>query len=163
MERAFSKRRRAIEEAAEVHGYSTPKGIELATLYTRRPERDAKLAELIKHWQREAKALGFELGRRRDDMRTTSRGLSVVREHLLGGASPRPRFRRRQPQQLLPSQPSTRPPPSSVLVSAGSCAPWINRPPCLASGSTPVPAVRAGLIGSPEANWIAASHANDGL
>jgi conjugative relaxase-like TrwC/TraI family protein len=61
VERAFSKRRQAIEEAARIHGYSTPKG-ELATLRTRRPKRDARLGDLIKHWQAEAKALGFELG-----------------------------------------------------------------------------------------------------
>ncbi|WP_315803023.1 relaxase domain-containing protein [Bradyrhizobium sp. SZCCHNS3002] len=30
IERAFSKRRQAIEEAARAHGYSTPKGMELA-------------------------------------------------------------------------------------------------------------------------------------
>jgi TrwC relaxase len=68
VERAFSKRRQAIEEAARIHGYSTPKGMELATLRTRRPERDARLGDLIKHWQVEAKALGFELGlsRRQD-------------------------------------------------------------------------------------------------
>ena len=65
VERAFSKRREAIEEAARIHGYSTPKGMELATLRTRRPKRDARLGDLIKHWQAEAKALGFELGQSR--------------------------------------------------------------------------------------------------
>jgi conjugative relaxase-like TrwC/TraI family protein len=69
VERAFSKRRLAIEEAARVHGYSTPKGLELATLRTR-PKRDAKLGDLIKHWQAEAKALGFELGQSRQHTRT---------------------------------------------------------------------------------------------
>jgi conjugative relaxase-like TrwC/TraI family protein len=62
VEWAFSKRRQAIEEAARTHGYSTPKGMELAALRTRRPKRDAKLSELTKHWRDEAKALGFELG-----------------------------------------------------------------------------------------------------
>ena len=38
VERAFSKRRQAIEETARIHGYSTPKGMELATLRTRRPK-----------------------------------------------------------------------------------------------------------------------------
>jgi conjugative relaxase-like TrwC/TraI family protein len=65
VERAFSKRRQAIEEAARIHGYSTPKGMELATLRTRRPKQDARLGDLIKHWQAEAKALGFELGQSR--------------------------------------------------------------------------------------------------
>ncbi|WP_407154792.1 MobF family relaxase [Bradyrhizobium sp. STM 3557] len=72
VERAFSKRRQAIEKAAQVHGYSTPKEMELATLRTRRPKRDAKLGELINHWQAEAKALGFELSRSRDHMRMIS-------------------------------------------------------------------------------------------
>jgi conjugative relaxase-like TrwC/TraI family protein len=72
VERAFSKRRQAIEEAAQVHGYSTSKGMELASLRTRRRKRDAKLGELIKQWQAEAKALGFELSRRRDHIRTIS-------------------------------------------------------------------------------------------
>jgi conjugative relaxase-like TrwC/TraI family protein len=72
VEWAFSKRRQAIEEAARVHGYSTPKGMELATLRTRRPKRDARLSDLIKHWQAEAKALGFELGRSRQRIRATA-------------------------------------------------------------------------------------------
>src|SRR6266700_2186209 len=70
VERAFSKRRQAIEEAARIHGYSTAKGMELATLRTRRPKRDARLGDLIKHWQAEAKALGFELGQSRQHVQT---------------------------------------------------------------------------------------------
>ena len=73
VERAFSKRRQAIEEAAKVHGYTTPKGMELAALRTRRPKRDAKLGELTSHWQAEAKALGFDLGSSRDQANTSSR------------------------------------------------------------------------------------------
>src|SRR5215217_4301928 len=76
VERAFSKRRQAIEEAAKVHGYNTPKGMELATLRTRRPKRDAKLSELATHWQAEAKALGFDLGRSRDHMHASTSGRS---------------------------------------------------------------------------------------
>ncbi|WP_316173185.1 MobF family relaxase [Bradyrhizobium sp. SZCCHNRI2049] len=83
VERAFSKRRQAIEEAAKAHGYSTPKGMELATLRTRRPKRDAKLSELASNWQAEAKALGFDLGRSRDHMHTTTSGRSHV--ELAGG------------------------------------------------------------------------------
>src|SRR6266550_5983596 len=78
-ERAFSKRRHAIEEAARIHGYSTPKGMELATLRTRRPKRDARIGDLVKHWQAEAKALGFELGQTRQRMRT--RAISNGRRH----------------------------------------------------------------------------------
>ncbi|WP_316193021.1 MobF family relaxase [Bradyrhizobium sp. SZCCHNRI1029] len=76
VERAFSKRRQAIEEAAKAHGYSTAKGMELATLRTRRPKRDAKLSELTNHWQAEAKALGFDLSRSRAHMHATSSGRS---------------------------------------------------------------------------------------
>ncbi|WP_316187721.1 MULTISPECIES: MobF family relaxase [unclassified Bradyrhizobium] len=83
IERAFSKRRQAIEEAAKAHGYSTPKGMELATLRTRRPKRDAKLSELANHWRAEAKALGFDLGRSRHHIHTTAGGRSHV--ELAGG------------------------------------------------------------------------------
>jgi hypothetical protein len=44
--------------------------MELATLPTRRPKRDARLGDLIKHWQAEAKALGFELGQSRQHVQT---------------------------------------------------------------------------------------------
>jgi conjugative relaxase-like TrwC/TraI family protein len=74
VERAFSKRRQAIEKAARIHGYSTPKGMELATLRTRRPKRDARIGDLIKHWQAEAKALGFELGQSRQHLRAVPGG-----------------------------------------------------------------------------------------
>ena len=63
VERAFSKRRQAIEEAARVHGYRTPRGMELATLRTRSTKRETKLDGLSRTWQAEAKALGFELNR----------------------------------------------------------------------------------------------------
>ena len=63
IERAFSKRRQAIEEAARAHGYKTPKGMELATLRTRRAKGETKLGILFKTWQAEARALGFELNR----------------------------------------------------------------------------------------------------
>jgi hypothetical protein len=76
IERAFSKRRQAIEQAAKVYGYNTAKGMELATLRTRRPKQEAKLGELISHWQAEAKALGFDLARSRDHMHATTSGRS---------------------------------------------------------------------------------------
>jgi conjugative relaxase-like TrwC/TraI family protein len=72
VERAFSKRRQAIEEAARIYGYNTPKGMELATLRTRRPKRDAKLGELTRHWQAEAKAIGFELQGSRQHTRSVA-------------------------------------------------------------------------------------------
>ncbi|WP_136661680.1 MobF family relaxase [Nitratireductor sp. XY-223] len=61
IERAFSKRRQVIEEAARTHGYDTAKGMELATLRTRRAKQDSKLNDLYRTWQAEAKALGFDL------------------------------------------------------------------------------------------------------
>ena len=39
-EQAFSKRRQAIMEAAQTHGYNTPKGMELAALRTRRAKEE---------------------------------------------------------------------------------------------------------------------------
>jgi hypothetical protein len=50
--------------------------MELAALRTRRPKRDAKLGELIDHWQAEAKALGFELSRSSEHIHTISCGRS---------------------------------------------------------------------------------------
>jgi conjugative relaxase-like TrwC/TraI family protein len=69
VERAFSKRRQAIEEAARAHGYKTAKGMELATLRTRRAKRDMRLEELFKTWEAEAKTMGFELNRDRQHAR----------------------------------------------------------------------------------------------
>jgi conjugative relaxase-like TrwC/TraI family protein len=63
VERAFSKRRQAIEEAARAHGYRTPRGMELATLRTRSTKRETTLDGLSRTWQAEARALGFELNR----------------------------------------------------------------------------------------------------
>jgi hypothetical protein len=58
--------------------------MELATLRTRRPKRDARLGDLIKHWQAEARARGFELGQTRQRMRT--RAASNGRLHLTPSA-----------------------------------------------------------------------------
>jgi conjugative relaxase-like TrwC/TraI family protein len=87
VERAFSKRRQAIEDAARTHGYRTPKGMELAALRTRRPKHDAKLDDLFKHWQAEAKALGFELSRDRQQARRPA-ALSSNRSRLASAADP---------------------------------------------------------------------------
>lgn len=61
IERAFSKRRQAIEEAAKAHGYRTPKGMELAALRTRQAKRPRERAALFQEWSQEARALGFKL------------------------------------------------------------------------------------------------------
>jgi conjugative relaxase-like TrwC/TraI family protein len=81
VERAFSKRRQAIEEAARAHGYKTAKGMELATLRTRRAKRDMRLEELFKTWEAEARAMAFELNRDRQHARQPV-ATSSERPHL---------------------------------------------------------------------------------
>ncbi len=61
IERVFSKRRVAIEAAAAEHGYRTPKGMQLAALRTRAPKRIRDPQALRAAWQKEARALGFDL------------------------------------------------------------------------------------------------------
>ncbi len=61
VERAYSKRRNAIEKAAETHGYSSPKGMELAALRTRKAKQTMSQEKLFQAWKDEAKALGFSL------------------------------------------------------------------------------------------------------
>jgi conjugative relaxase-like TrwC/TraI family protein len=61
VERAFSKRRQAIENAASTHGYNTAKGMELAALRTRRAKENAKLSGLLNAWRSEASAMHFQL------------------------------------------------------------------------------------------------------
>ena len=63
IERAFSKRRQAIEAAAETHGYTSAKGMQLAALRTRRSKRDVHRDALFETWRAEARARGFELRR----------------------------------------------------------------------------------------------------
>jgi conjugative relaxase-like TrwC/TraI family protein len=65
LERAFSKRRQAIEAAADTYGYRTAKGMELAALRTRQAKRPRERAALFQAWQAEARALGFDLARAR--------------------------------------------------------------------------------------------------
>ncbi len=63
IERAFSKRRQAIEAATETHGYTSAKGMQLAALRTRRAKRDVPRDALFEAWRAEARARGFELRR----------------------------------------------------------------------------------------------------
>ncbi len=63
IERALSKRRQAIEEAAQTYGYKTAKGMELAALRTRRAKQEATLDGMFATWRAEATAMGFQLGR----------------------------------------------------------------------------------------------------
>ncbi len=61
VERAFSKRREAIENAAENYGYSSAKGMEMAALRTRKPKQEMDREALLTMWREEAKSLGFDL------------------------------------------------------------------------------------------------------
>ncbi|WP_428408431.1 MobF family relaxase [Hyphococcus sp.] len=61
VERAFSKRREAIENAAETYGYSTAKGMEMAALRTRKPKQEMNREALLSKWREEAKTLEFDL------------------------------------------------------------------------------------------------------
>jgi conjugative relaxase-like TrwC/TraI family protein len=70
VERAFSKRRQAIEAAATEHGYRSPKGMELATLRTRQAKRDVHRGKLFDGWRAEARELGLQLNR--EAARTTA-------------------------------------------------------------------------------------------
>lgn len=63
IERAFSKRRQAIEKAADTYGYRTPRGMELAALRTRQAKRPRQREALFRAWQSEAKTLGFDLSK----------------------------------------------------------------------------------------------------
>ena len=74
IERAFSKRRQAIEEAAKAHGYRTPKGMELAALRTRQAKRPRERAALFQAWSQEARAMGFKLPNRQQQIEP-SRGV----------------------------------------------------------------------------------------
>ena len=64
----FSKRRQSIQQAAEKFGYRTPKGMELAALRTRQAKRTRERATLFKAWAQEARALGFDLQKVRDQV-----------------------------------------------------------------------------------------------
>jgi conjugative relaxase-like TrwC/TraI family protein len=72
IERAFSKRRQAIELAADTYGYRTPKGMELAALRTRQAKRPRERAALFQAWQAEAKSLGFNLDSSRQQQSQTA-------------------------------------------------------------------------------------------
>jgi conjugative relaxase-like TrwC/TraI family protein len=80
VERAFSKRRQAIEEAAREHGYKSAKGMELATLRTRRAKGHVDIEERFQAWQAEAKALGFELGRQQERQPQARHGRHASKE-----------------------------------------------------------------------------------
>ena len=83
IERAFSKRRQAIEKAAETYGYKTPKGMEQAALRTRQAKRPSERTALFSTWKKEAQALGFDLQTARQQAQTQARSQlpRSAREH----------------------------------------------------------------------------------
>lgn len=76
IEKAFSKRRIAIEKSAETHGYSTPNGMEMAALRTRKSKQIIGRESLFDAWRNEAKSLGFELSRTQIRMQEPSRNFA---------------------------------------------------------------------------------------
>ena len=102
VERAFSKRRQAIETAAAVHGYRSPKGMELAALRRRQAKRDVPRDALIDAWRAEARDLGFEV--KREAAGATARSsirpvaTSVIDRHTAAGAIWPPSVARRDAQ-----------------------------------------------------------------
>lgn len=108
VERAFSKRRQAIEESAREHGYKTAKGMELATLRTRHAKGDVQLAQLFPAWQAEARAMGFELQQHRTHDRQHAKANDPGGQKALGhsasesGRSPRSTSGQIQARQNCP-------------------------------------------------------------
>jgi conjugative relaxase-like TrwC/TraI family protein len=102
VERAFSKRRQAIEAAATEHGYRSPRGMELAALRTRRTKRDVDRDALFDAWRAEARGLGFELSRDATiaQARATARPVaaSVIDRHTAAVAIRPATFARRDAQ-----------------------------------------------------------------
>mgnify|MGYP003633960582 CR=1 FL=1 len=101
VERAFSKRRQSIEQAAATHGYRTPKGMELAALRTRQAKRPRERAALFKAWQVEAKTMGFNLSKARQQAQSRSPQQEI--RSASSSRSPRPSTRKVMPsaQRLL--------------------------------------------------------------
>jgi conjugative relaxase-like TrwC/TraI family protein len=96
IERAFSKRRQAIESAADTYGYRTAKGMELAALRTRQAKRPRERTALFQAWQAEARTLGFDLARARQQQARIS---TTTRLGPIPGREARPR----SPARPLPS------------------------------------------------------------
>ncbi|MEH6808146.1 MAG: MobF family relaxase [Hyphomonas oceanitis] len=96
IERAFSKRRQAIEQAADTYGYRTPKGMELAALRTRQAKRPRERAALFQAWQAEARTLGFDVARARQLQ-------AQVGGQTRHGPIRGPQVRTRSPARILPS------------------------------------------------------------
>ncbi|KCZ52163.1 MobF family relaxase [Hyphomonas pacifica] len=96
IERAFSKRRQAIESAADTYGYRTAKGMELAALRTRQAKRPRERAVLFQAWQAEARTLGFDLTRARQQQ-------AQIGARTRHGPMPGHEARTQSPARALPS------------------------------------------------------------
>ena len=88
IERAFSKRRAAIEQAAKQHGYHTPKGMELAALRTRQAKRPRQRAALFKSWAQEARTFGFDLQTSKQISRTNESAPAAIPTAKATNAAP---------------------------------------------------------------------------
>jgi conjugative relaxase-like TrwC/TraI family protein len=96
IERAFSKRRQAIESAADAYGYRTAKGMELAALRTRQAKRPRERTALFQAWQAEARTLGFDLVRARQQQAQAGAPTRL-------GPTPGREARTQSPARALPS------------------------------------------------------------
>ena len=96
IERAFSKCRQAIEQAADTYGYRTSKGMELAALRTRQAKRPRERAALFQAWQAEARTLGFNLAKARQQQAQNG----AQTQHL---STRDHQARTRSPARILPS------------------------------------------------------------
>lgn len=90
VERAFSKRRQAIEQAAASYGYRSPKGMELAALRTRQAKRPNERAALFEAWKQEARTLGFDLQRARLNAQVSRAQKSPVQSARVAAAATPP-------------------------------------------------------------------------
>ena len=142
VEKMFSKRRQAIEEAARTHGYRTAKGMQLATLRTRRAKGAANLDERFKSWQAEAKAAGFELGReQRQPLQLAAAARSPIATSQGRSAAPSSARTRVSPHRCCRSRErcgAGRPSRSSLGSALGDGRP---------SGQAPQPGKRKGVTG----------------
>lgn len=96
VERNFSKRRQAIEQAVDKYGYSTPRGMELAALRTRQAKRPRERADLFESWKQEARALGFDLSKARTQAKHST-------QNQASAAKPAPAITRQNRNRALPT------------------------------------------------------------
>jgi conjugative relaxase-like TrwC/TraI family protein len=140
VERTFSKRRQAIEEAARIHGTAHPRGWSWQPFEPAVPSATQSLAISSSIGRQKPKRSGSSLAKA-----ASTRGRRPpptghrAHDRRLAGITPPPRPRRHlryQRSQRLPHTVTNTSLPNSGLVSAEPCARWINRRACPASGSS---------------------------